>query len=343
MQSLYRSICGAVCTRRFALVCAASASIAFGKLSSGALILNDLWADGSRAETNLPSESAVWAGVSASDGGSLSVAPGALKNVMGTTSRKNWTYFTSDLSAPNGSQPHNSVTSLGVGDKLTASITFSLPNGATSNAGNAARDFRFGLFYDPTDARVQTDANSDGGGAASPWADSTGYGVQIPLNSNVANTTNAFQIAKRTTSNTSLFGSSTALTNAPSGGTAFSVASNTSYTAQLSFNVISASQLDVTATILQGNTILSTQTVSDLGTSFGGTAIGSGLLSGSQGIYTNFDQLFFRMASNTETSEIDFSNFQVDLVTAPEPSSAMVLGLGALMMIRRRKRVISEG
>src|SRR5205085_9140838 len=135
----------------------------------------------------------------------VTVTPGKLANGVGTSSRKNWTYFTSDLSAPDGNQPHNSVTQLGVGDTLKASLTFTMPNTITSNAASASRDFRWGFFFDPTDARVQADVNSDSGGGTAPWTDATGYGVLMPLNSNPANTTNAFQIAKRTTSNSSLF------------------------------------------------------------------------------------------------------------------------------------------
>jgi hypothetical protein len=308
--------------------------LATSSVHAATVLLNDSWTDGSRAETNLPTESATWVGVSTSDGGSLSVAPGALKNVMGTGSRKNWEYFTSDVTAPDANQPHNSVLQLNVGDTLTTSLTFTMPNAITSNAGSAGRDFRFGVFFDPTDPRVQVDTNSDAGGGTSPWTDATGYGVLIPLNSNPANTTNAFQMVKRTTSFANLLGSNSALTVASSGGTPFSVASNTSYTAKMSFYVVSASQLDVTTSIFQGNTLLSSQTVSDLGTSFGGTAVGAGLLPGSQSVYTKFDQLFFRMSSNVETSEIDFTNWNVTLT--PEPSGLALLALASLSLARRR-------
>ena len=88
-------------------------------------------------KSNLPTESAVWAGVSATDGGSLTTTTNALKEVIGTSSRKTWTYFTADSSAPNGSQPHNSVPHLGVGDVLTASLTFTMPTPVASNAGSA--------------------------------------------------------------------------------------------------------------------------------------------------------------------------------------------------------------
>jgi hypothetical protein len=311
--------------------------LSFATAARAAVLLNDSWTDGSRAESNLPTESAVWVGVSTSDGGSFTTAPGALKNVMGTSSRKNWTYFTSNGTAPDGNQPHNAVTHLNVGDVLKTSLTFTLPSGAT--AASTGKDFRFGVFFDPTDARVQSDVNSDGGGGTNPWTDATGYAVQFPLNSSATNSS-PFQIQKRTTSNSSLLGSNSAYTLAPTGGSLYSNAGNTSYTASLSFNVVSATQLDVTATLAQGSTVLATQTVSDLGTSFGGTAIGAGLLPGSQSIYRDFDHLFFRMASNTETAEIDFTNFKVELTSVPEPSAMLLTALmgGGLVSRRRQSR-----
>ena len=104
----------------------------------------------------------------------------------------------------------------------------------------------------------------------------------------------------------------------------------------MTLNVVSASQLDVTATLLQGVTTISTQTVSDLGTSFGGTAIGAGLLPGSQSIYTKFDQLFFRDSDNTQSTGLDITNFHVDVTSVPEPASVFVLALAGLALVRRR-------
>jgi hypothetical protein len=305
----------------------------------GAVLLNDTWADGERASTNLPTNSPVWIGQTA-DNGSNSVSAGSLNFNVPTNSLKVWTYFTSDNSAPDGNQPHNAVTSLAVGDMLTAETSFRLPTGASTTAGTG-KNYRFGIFHDPTNARVQVDVNSDGGGTGNPWADSLGYMVQLPIHG-TSSGNNPILIGKRTTSNTSLAGSSGAYSLAPTGGSPYSLAPNTVYTVQLMLSRVSASQLDVTASVKQGNTVLSTFTASDTGTAFGGTAVGAGLLPGSQSPYTNFDHFFIR---NSDSSQIDpqpngdlrFTNFRVDHKPIPEPVTMSLLGLaaGALLATAR--------
>ncbi len=313
------------------LACCSVLGIGLTTKVQATTLLNDTWADGTRNNNNLPTDSAVWIGQSAGNG-SNSVSNGHLTFTLPTNSLKFWTYFTFDLSAPDGNQPHNSVTQLTVGSTLTASATFSL-TGVTSTTG---KSFRMGLFFDPSDARVQADVNSDGGGGTAPWTDSVGYAIEIPLSA--ASGTNPFQIAKRTTSNASLLGSGSAYTNATTGGATYSMANNTSYTLQISLFEQSATDMEVTASLLQGSTVLATQTVSDLGATFGGTAIGAGLLPGSQSIYTNVDQLFFRNSDATQATTMDFTNFRVDVV--PEPCTMVPGGLAAAIFsavaVRRR-------
>jgi hypothetical protein len=297
-----------------------------------ALAALGVWALPTPAATILLNESAVHVGVSSSDGGSLTTTTGAIQNTMGTGSRKVWTYFTSNHAAPDGNQPHNAVTQVGVGDSLTASINFVLPNGATS--AGTGKDFRFGLFHDPTNARLQTDTNSDSGGGA--WDDALGYTVNFPLNATSSGAT-PIQVGKRTSNaSPNLNATSAAYTFAPSGGTAFSVAASTTYTAKVTLNRVSASQLDVTASVLQGTTVLSTVTVSDTGTAFGGTAI-VGTLPGNNVPYSNFDHLFWRMSSNVEASHINLTNFFVEYNPIPEPASLGLLSLAMVAFARRRR------
>jgi hypothetical protein len=306
----------------------------------GAVLLNDTWADADRTNTNLPSDSPTYIGQSV-DNGSNSVTAGSLNFNLPTNSLKIWTHFTSDNTPPDGNQPHNAVTSLAVGDMLTAEATFRLPTGASTTAGTG-KNFRFGIFHDPTDPRVQVDVNSDAGGTGSPWTDALGYMVQLPLHG-ASSGENPLLIGKRTTSNSSLAGSSGAYTLAPTGGSAYSLSPDTVYTVQLMLNRVSAAQLDVTASVKQGDTVLSTVTASDTGTAFGGTAVGSGLLPGSQSVYTNFDHFFIRNSNSEQVNpqpngDLRFTNFRVDHKPIPEPASAALAWLSALSMLAYARR-----
>jgi hypothetical protein len=300
-------------------------------VSLGALLLNDTWADGDRTSTNLPTDSPTWIGQS-SGNGSNSVSPGSLNFTLPSNSLKVWEYFTSDNSAPDTNQPHNSVTQLGAGSQLTASTSFTLPQGAT--AASTGKNFRVGLFFDPTDARVQSDTNNDGGGSGAPWTDALGYSVQLPLNSSSSGNS-PFQIGKRTVSNASLIGSGGAYTFAPTGGDAYSLSANTTYTLRMLLNVVSASQLDVTVSLLDGSTVLSTHTVSDTGSTFGGNAI-LGTLPGNNSIYTSFDQLVFRNSDNSQATELSFTNWRVEAV--PEPASIVLLAAAGSLLATVRRR-----
>ncbi|HMO84743.1 MAG TPA: PEP-CTERM sorting domain-containing protein [Lacipirellulaceae bacterium] len=270
--------------------------------------------------------------------GSSSVSPGSLTVTPTTNSAKIWTYFTSDNSAPDGNQPHNSVLQMGVGDTLTASLTFSV-QGITS-AGS--RNFRLGLFFDPTNARVQTNTNSDGGGTGNPWQDASGYSMMIPVNTGSGS--NPIRLTKRTVVNNSLLGSDAAHTLPANGGATYSLANDVTYTASLSLYMVSATQMDVTGTLALGNTILSTLSYSDLGATFGGAAPPSGTqLPNASSVYTNFDQLFIRLSDNSQFSDVIFSNFRVEYITAiPEASSFLLFGLvtvlGGGAAWRRRRR-----
>ncbi len=331
-------------TKRVGVLAAATAGLLItGSAVNAAVLLNDTWADGNRTNTALPNDSATWIGQSAGNG-SNSVSAGSLNFMLPTNSLKVWEYFTADGTAPDTSQPHNSVQTLSPGDQLVAQVQFKLPQGAGTSTG---RNFRMGLFWDPTDARVESDTNNDAGGSAtSPWQDAAGYQVQLPLNQAGSNT--PFQIGKRTNnSNTGLLSSGNSYTfPAANGGTAVPIAANTTYTVQLLLNVISASQLDVTASILDNtNATLSSYTVSDTGTAFGGTAInGTGVPNNNQ-IYTKFDQLFLRLSDNSLTThdgvnnDLLFTNYRVEYIPGvPEPGTMSLLVMGSLLGLRRGRR-----
>lgn len=308
-------------------------------------LLDDQLADGTAANNNLPSSSEQWFGGSTGAAYNVTTGKGSLVYTTATNSTKLWTYFTSDQSAPDGNQPHNSVTHLNVGDALTQSLSFRLPTGATvSSAAAISTNLRMGMFFDPTDARVQSNVNNDGGGSAtSPWQDATGYGLFFGLTNAAAPTGSEFQLNKRTANNTSLIGSGGAFTQPSKGGTATSEALDTDYTVQLMVQITDATHADVTATLFSGRPAdnnlvsLSTQTVTDAGATFGGTAV-VGALPGNTGVYTDFDHFMFRDSSNVDSSQIDFTEFRVDFTSVPEPSTALVCLIGGAALRRRSRR-----
>ena len=90
------------------------AGLAVTASARGQLLLDEKWADGSRAENRRPAQAAVWIG-RAND---VSVKPGALSVTLTRSSQKVWTYFSD-------SEP----VTLKVGQKLRASVSF-IPRGA---------------------------------------------------------------------------------------------------------------------------------------------------------------------------------------------------------------------
>ncbi len=270
-------------------------------VSLGTTLLDDTWADGSRAETNLPNESAVWAG----HPDDVTVSPGSLQygSPGYTSSHKLWTYFTAD----------GSPATIGVGQQLIAAIDF-IPRGLYTSS---SENFRFGLFHDPTDPQVWEDTNDDGGGDGDPWTDSTGYAVRVTLSSGEGDNP---QVGKRTDlGNSSLLGSSGAYDWDSGGDDVEFMVDDTLYTAMLELDRIAADQMKVTFSLSDAGGILTQHAYSD-----------------TSGIYTDFDHLFFRFSSASGTADvIDFQNFNVQLI--PEPATMLLLGLGGLM-VRRRKR-----
>lgn len=302
-------------TRYLHAALAVMACLALSTMNASAtVLLNDTFADGSRAETSLPNESAVW--VSHAAGVTMSTGSLAFDQTASSGSQKLWTHFAAD----------GSPVSLNVGDQLIATVEFT-PQGNLND--NTSRSFRFGLFNDPTDSQVMTDTNDDGGGAGDPWSDSTGYGVQLALSSGPGS--NNANVGKRTDlANTSLMGSSGAWTF-DSGGNDFANVLDTLYTATLSLNRTAVDEMQVTFAISDAGGEISTHTIVD-------NPNGAGDF-GTDPIATDFDHLFFRFSNNTQTADvIDFSRLSVEYLAIPEPATLSLLGLGGLALFLRRRR-----
>jgi hypothetical protein len=257
-------------------------------LARGELLLDEKWADGSRAESKRPKEAAVWAGRKAD----VTTKAGALATTMATSSQKVWTYFTD-----------KDPVTLGVGQKLVASISF-IPRGKL--AETTSRSFRVGVFHDPTSPRVEADVNSDAGGSEMPWKDAKGYAVQLVLTGGQFSSTKPLDLGKRTNlESQSLLGTSGDYSKA-SGGQPAVFALDMEYKLTMEITRVSESHVELKTTVSQGDYGLTSWTVSDDGNSLG-----------AEPVYDKFDQLFIRINNNTTTADkIDFTNFKVELTKA---------------------------
>ena len=257
----------------------------------GQVLVDDRWADGSRSESNRPAEAAVWVGRE----DDVAVANGVLSTKLGETSQKIWSYVADE------------PVTLAVGQKLTASVSF-IPRGAL--AETSSRSFRLGLFHDPTDPRVESDVNNDGGGAGAPWTDAQGYAVQMLFTGGEYASTKPFDLGKRhNLEGPSLLGTSGDYVKM-SGGTSTTLELDKEYRLTLEVSRASETQIDLTASLYAGEEELATWSVSDDGSWLGDAAV-----------YDRFDMLFIRIADNTTTADqIDFTNFKVELTGTAKPA-----------------------
>jgi hypothetical protein len=252
------------------------------------ILLDENWADGSRAESKRPQEAAVWAGREED----ISVKPGALTTRLTPASQKIWTYFTD-----------REPITLKVGQKLRASVSF-IPRGALSES--TSRSLRIGVFHDPTNLRVEEDLNNDAGGPGAPWTDARGYAVQVLVAGGEYPATKPFDLGKRTNlESKTLLGTSGDYTKV-SGGRPVALELDKEYTVTLAVDRVSESQVDLTTGYHQGTEELSSWSVTD-----------DGNYLGTEALYDKFDMLFVRISDNTTTADrIDFTNFKVELVPA---------------------------
>jgi hypothetical protein len=287
--------------------------LAAGSASANVVLLNDTFADGSRTETNLPNESAVYA----SHPDAVTMGPGSLSYSQSTSSQRLHTYFA----------PVGNPVSVGVGEQLLAEIDFYARDGLGTST---SRNFRVGLFHDPDGTHVTTDGYNDAGGSGNPWANAEGYSAFFPLSSSPG-TTNLFQIGKRTVtdgSQTSLMGAGAAWTQASAGGGVVTAALNNLYTLAIELDRISTDQMNVTYTLSDASGVLATQTVVDSTDASSHLGIGAP--------YVNFDMLAFRFsAANGTADRLEFTRFHVEHI--PEPAALSLVGLAGLMLGRRRR------
>jgi hypothetical protein len=262
------------------------------------VLLDEKWSDGSRAETKLPNETAVWAGRK----GDVSVKKGTLSTALTPASQKIWAYFT-----------EKEPVKLKVGQKLKASISF-IPRGKL--AESTSRSLRIGLFHDASSPRVEKDINNDGGGPDAPWTDAKGYAVQALVTGGEYTSSKPFDLGKRINfESKSLLGTSGDYSKV-SGGDPVSLALDKEYTIVLEVDRVSETQTDLTVRYVQGKRELSTWSVTD-----------DGDYLGTEPPYYKFDLLFIRLADNaTIADKIDFTNFKVEVLPIETKQAATFCG-----------------
>lgn len=260
---------------------------------SGAVLLNDTFADGSREETNLPSESAVWV----SHPARIAMDVGSLAFTQDGSSTKMWTYFA----------PYGSPATLEIGDKLIATVEFTPTGMSAMSNDNTNRTFRFGLFHDPTDEQLLLDTNTDDGGSGR-WFDSRGYAVQFNLST--ADAAAQIRIGKRTAVDDtfSLLGNDLAYTFGSNGERVKNLVNGTAYTLTLTLERTGEAVMKVGFAFSEGENVIATASLTDPGL-------------GSLPIYTAFDQLFFRISSTTGTAEVlDYHSIKIEHTVSVEES-----------------------
>lgn len=300
--------------RRAALVTLLMATMSASQSVGATVLLDDTWADGTRTNTALPTESAVFA----SAAGSATTSVGSLSYAQGTSSQRLATYF-----APDGSPIQ-----LAVGDVLKATIEFA-PK--TMLYDVTSRNFRVGLFHDLTNNQISADGFNDAGGSGDPWEDAEGYAIFMPLTTGVSGNTGPFQINKRTvlSGNTSLLGSGSAYTTSNGVGDEVVWSLDKVYTLMFQICRVSETQTDLMASLMDGSTVLSSHAVSDDGTTFGAASP-----------YNNFDLLAFRFSAASGTADVlEFRRFAVETgAKVPEPTTLTLLGLAGLALVGVARR-----
>jgi hypothetical protein len=268
-----------------------------GTICSAGVLLNDTFADGVRTNTNLPTESALWAS-SAAD---VTTSVGSVAQTMVTSSRRLHTYFTSAGSV-----------SMNVGDKLITTIEFS-PE--TALYSSTSRNFRLGLFHDST--RCEADGVGDSG-TSNAWVDATGYAVMFSLSSGTAST---IQVGKRNSTTATLIGATGAYLWGTGTGGASNLTLDTVYTMTMAMDYKAVDLMQVDFTFSNAATGWSTTA------SYTDTA----------SVNSTFEFLQMRLSAASGTADVvDIHSIKVEHVV-PEPATLILLGLGGLISLKKRR------
>ena len=257
------------------------------------VLLDDIFADGTRTNQNLPTDSAWY--VSSSSAWTTTV--NAMSVAMGSTAILGVTYFGTNSSSP---------VRLQAGDTLTVTVRFNF-NGVAPL--NSSTDFKIGVYdfadstLSPTWATADLSSNSGQGSGVQGYALFQNCGVNF-------NSTSPMNLYKRTTvSDSALLSASgdyTSLGSGPGSTNNFpGFANATAYSLQLSLYRTNSTTLAITATWQNPVGTNLTTSVMDTGA-----------------VNFNFDGIGFRPAkAGTTSTNITITEVRVDLVSVATPPS----------------------
>ena len=202
--------------------------------AGGAVVMNDSLADGERLNLT-PPNSATW--LKAQGSTVATVTPGSAQFTWNTTS--------ADMIAGYFTGAGSPVT-LGVGDSLRLSVTFSFTGLNPGAIAVPSPGLRFGIL----DSKG-TRAVDNGGTGNAVYIGDTGYGLFTSISTAGAGT--AFTLNRRTnTSTNNIFNAGADFTTIGAGGTAQSFADNTDYVLIYTITRLSATETRLAASITGG-------------------------------------------------------------------------------------------
>jgi len=251
------------------------------------VVVDDSFTDGNRANTG-PLE-ADWYSSTSSSGNSIEAYTGQLGLVSGGSGRGIHGIF--------ASQP------LAIGDRLVATLTFTTPPTVGNNRTAA---LRFG-FFDTTGhlPGLEADLTASSGNPNSNFNNLNGYMMDLDV------TTGSENLTLRERDNPGsgrLLATTGDYADLGSGGNSYTFLANTTYTVEFSVRRQAAGEVQVTGSLYEGSTLLSTHTQSDSSA----TATEFGML----GVHANSSTFGSTTTHGpSEDNGITFSNIKIELVT----------------------------
>jgi pectate lyase/pectin methylesterase-like acyl-CoA thioesterase len=262
---------------------------------AGLVVMNDVFADGERL-TLAPPASATW--LKAQGSTVATVATGSAQFTWNTTSADMISaYFTSA----------GSPVTLGVGDTLSVSVTFSFMGLNPAAIASPSPGLRFGIL----DSKGSRPADN-GGTSNAVYIGDTGYGLFTSISTSGGGT--AFTLNRRTTiTSNNVFNTGADFTTIGSGGgTARSFADNTDYVLTYSLTRLSATQTRLSASINGGEL---------------GDAYNFSTTETSSTPDTTFDYFGWRVGSSNFAASITFKHLSVTLGLAPPAITTQPVGV----------------